>query len=292
MSTDLTNVLQTLMNLFLVLFVVGSMLAMGLNLTINQIISPLKNLRFVAFALIGNFVLVPAAGWGIATVFGLDDSLATGLIIVSVVAGAPFLPKLVQMAKGEIASGVALMVLLMVTTIVYAPIVIPILVSGASVDAWAIAKPLIVLMLIPLAIGLLVRARWGNVADEIEGPAGQISNLSLAALLVLGIGLNFSQVLSLIGTGGIIAAVVFVAAAFVIGWLLASPGFENRSVMALGTAQRNLSAAMTIAAANFASDPNVLVMVIVTALILMVMLLPSAGELGRHSPDTAATPST
>jgi hypothetical protein len=41
------------------LFVVTSMLAMGLSLTIPQIIQPLKNVRLVILALLANFVLVP-----------------------------------------------------------------------------------------------------------------------------------------------------------------------------------------------------------------------------------------
>ena len=39
-----------------------------------------------------------------------------------------------------------------------------------------------------------------------------------------------------------------------------------RSVMGLSTAQRNLSAAMLVAAQNFSSDPNVLVMVMLVAI--------------------------
>ena len=40
-------------------FVVSSMLAMGLSLTIQQIIEPLKNVRMVLVALVVNFVAVP-----------------------------------------------------------------------------------------------------------------------------------------------------------------------------------------------------------------------------------------
>lgn len=287
MSTDFTDFLNVLTNLFLVLFVVGSMLSLGLSLTVAQIIEPLKNVRFVVMALVANFVLVPAAGWAIANVLQLDDSLATGLIIVSVVAGAPFLPKLVQMAKADVASGVALMVLLMVVTIVYAPLVIPILVSGASVDVLAIAKPLIMLMLLPLGIGFVVKARWQAVADEIEGPATQISNLGLVGLVVLVVVLNFSSVLSLIGTRSIIAAILFVAISLIIGWFLSEKGRSARAVMGLGTAQRNLAAAMTIATANFASDPDVLVMIVVTSMIMIVALLGTAGELGKQAAKTA-----
>ena len=47
------------------LFVVTSMLAMGLNLTMTQIVQPLKNIRLVVLALLANFVLVPLLAYGI-----------------------------------------------------------------------------------------------------------------------------------------------------------------------------------------------------------------------------------
>lgn len=287
MSTDLSDFFNVLTNLFLVMFVVGSMLSLGLGLTINQILDPLKNVWFVVLALVANFVLVPALGWAIAEVFQLDDSLTTGLIIVAAVAGAPFLPKLVQMAKGDVPSAVALMVLIMVVTIAYAPIVIPMLVPGASVDAWAIAEPLLVMMLLPLAIGLFVKARWQAVADEIIGPVAQISNIGLVGVVVLLVALNFSSVMSLIGTRGILAAILFTVGAFLIGWFVSEKGRSARSVMGLGTGQRNLAAAMTVATANFASDPNVTAMVVVTALIIIIAMLAVGGELGRHAEKPA-----
>ena len=41
------------------LFVVTSMLAMSLSLSVQQMTQPLKNIRLVILALLANFVLVP-----------------------------------------------------------------------------------------------------------------------------------------------------------------------------------------------------------------------------------------
>ena len=139
-----------------VLFVVTSMLAMGMSLTMAQIIQPLKNARLVILALLANFVLVPLLAYAITLLIPFEQSLQIGLVVLATAAGAPFLPKLVQGAKGDIAFGVGLMVLLMVVTIAYIPIVLPLLLAGVQVNPWDIAQSLIVLMLIPLAIGLLI----------------------------------------------------------------------------------------------------------------------------------------
>src|SRR5512136_554105 len=103
------------------LFVVASMLAMGMSLTTAQILQPLKNARLVILALVANFVLVPLLAFVITKVIPLDQSLQIGLIVLSTVAGAPFLVKEVQAAKGNLALGVGLMFMLMVVTIFYVP---------------------------------------------------------------------------------------------------------------------------------------------------------------------------
>jgi BASS family bile acid:Na+ symporter len=55
-----------------------------------------------------------------------------------------------------------------------------------------------------------------------------------------------------------------------------------RSVMGLGTAQRNLSAAMLVAVQNFSDDPNVLLMVMLVAILGLVLLGIVAGEMGKR----------
>ncbi len=156
------DLLTLIMNLSTLVFVVTSMLAMGLSLTLAEIGAPLRNARLVIAALAANFVLAPLVAYLIIAIFPLGDGLKIGLILVSTAAGAPFLPRLAQIAKANLAFSVGLMVLLMVVTIAYMPLVLPWLIQGVSVNPWSIARPLILLMLIPLASGLLVRTGYRN----------------------------------------------------------------------------------------------------------------------------------
>jgi predicted Na+-dependent transporter len=271
------------------LFIVSSMLAMGMSLTTAQIVQPLKSARFVLLALLANFVLVPLLAYAITLVIPLEQSLRIGLIVLATAAGAPFLPKLVQGARGNIAFGVGLMVLLMVVTIFYMPIVLPLLLPGASVNPWDIAKSLIVLMLIPLAIGLLLRSHSPDTAAHWQPVMSRISSLAILVLLVVGLGLNISNLIDLIGSLGIVALLIFIAGSFLVGFLLGGREPGVRSVMALGTAQRNVSAAILVSVQNF-SGTNTLAFVLVAAILLLLILLSTARRLGarREAPATAA----
>jgi BASS family bile acid:Na+ symporter len=281
--------LTVIVQLSALVFVLASMLAMGLSLTIPQIVEPLKNVRLVGTALVVNFVVIPLLVWGIQAVLDLDSTIYIGLVLMATAAGAPFLPKLAQAAKGSTAFSVGLMVLLMVVTIAYMPVVLPWMLrdvgQDVTVDAWAIAKSLIVALLIPLAIGLFAKWRWPDMADGLSPLMSQVSTFAVMLLLVGAIVLQWDAIVSLFGTGGVLAIVLFEVAALVVGYLAGGSDPAVRSVMGLGTAQRNLSAALVVGAQNFTDTPMVLTTVVVAGIIGLVILLPAAGELGRRNAE-------
>jgi predicted Na+-dependent transporter len=280
----MTEILATLAQLSVLVFVIGSMASMGLSLKMSHIIAPLKNARLVILALVANFVLVPLVAILITLVIPLDEPVRIGLILLATAAGAPFLPKLAEVAKGSTAFSVGLMVLLMVVTIIYLPIVLPLLLGGVEVNPWDIAQSLIVMMLIPLAIGLIINARYEETAAKIQPTFGQASNIALLVLTVLGLVLNFQAMIGLVGSLGILAGIIFIVLSLVAGYLLGMVGSSDgaiRSVMGLGTAQRNISAALVVAAQNF--DTNVITYLMVIAVIGLVILMPAAGELGKRA---------
>lgn len=273
----------------MLVFVVSSMLAVGLSLTIAQILDPLRNGRLVSLALLANFVLLPLAAIGIARLLRLDQSLGVALLLLGSAAGAPFLPKLASIAKGSLAFAVGLMVLLMVLTVGYMPLVLPLLLKGVSVDPMKIARSLVLLMLLPLVVGLVVRVRYAQAAGRAASLLNRLSTLSLVLMIVLLLVTNVRNILDLFGTRGVIASALFLIVGFGLGWLLGGPAAGTKSVLALGTAQRNIAAALVVAGQNF-SDPKVVVMVVVVAIVGLLLLLPLARRVAPDQPVDSGTP--
>jgi bile acid:Na+ symporter, BASS family len=278
----LMNLLSKAATVAMLSFVVSSMLAMGAGLTVARIIEPLRNVRLVLLALFANFVLMPIGAVALAKVLRLEEPFGVGLLLLGCAAGAPFLPKLAELAKGNLAFAVGIMVLLMVVTVGYLPIVLPLLLSGVTIDPWKIARSLILLMLLPLAAGLALKAYYDGLAAQVKPILDWISNVSLILLVLLITAANIDKVLQVFGTFGILAGLLFIALGVVIGWLLGGPDVDNKRVMALGTGQRNIAAALVVASESF-DDPKVVVMVIVVAIVGLVILMPLARALAeRH----------
>jgi bile acid:Na+ symporter, BASS family len=275
------ELLQKATSVAMLIFVLSSMLAMGLGLTVSQIITPLRHARLVVLSLLANFVLMPLAAIALAALLQLDQPLGVGLLLLGTAAGAPFLPKLAQIAEGNLAFAVGLMVLLMVVTVGYLPLVLPVLLPGVAVNPARIARSLFLLMLLPLAGALAMKARFAVAAARTKPVLDRVSNLSLMLLVVLITAANINNVLAVFGTYGILAGLLFIAVGFGLGWLLGGPGMDTRRVLALGTAQRNIAAALVVGSQSF-RDPKVVVMVVVVAIVSLLVLMPLSRLLAKR----------
>jgi BASS family bile acid:Na+ symporter len=283
------EILQQASSVAMLTFVISSMLAMGSSLTLGQIVTPLRNARLVTLALLANFVLMPLAAVALARLLQLDEPLGVGLLLLGSAAGAPFLPKLAQLSRGNLAFAVGLMVLLMVITVGYLPLVLPLLLPGVAVNPAKIARSLLLLMLLPLAVALVVRARFAEVAARVKPALDRLSNLSLILLGLLITLANMNSVLAVFGTRGILAGLLFIAIGLAIGGLLGGPDENTRRVLALGTSQRNIAAALVVGSQSF-SDPKVVVMVVVVAIVSLLILMPLSRKLARHQSGEAESP--
>jgi BASS family bile acid:Na+ symporter len=253
-------------------FVVATMFGTGLKLTLQQIWQPLRNIRLVFLSLLTNFVLVPLFVYLLLQVIPINEPVKDGFIIMALASGPPALPKLAQIVKGNLAFSTGLMLMLMFGTIFYMPIVLPLVLQGVEVNSWDIAKPLILMMLTPLGIGLLIKAKYQDIALNLQTITFKISNFGL--LLGLGVRLivHFNEILVLLKTGVIFICAIFIIFSFTVGYLLGGPGIDTQRVLGVGTAQRNFAAALLIGTSNF-DNPNVISVIMVTSLLMMVSVL-------------------
>ena len=278
----MSEIIGSLTNAFTLAFVVTSMFGLGLGLTVGDILRPLRNVRLILMSLIVNFLIVPAVAFAYINLLPLDRDLQIGLVLMSAVAGAPLALKAAQLARGDVEFAVTLVTLQVVATVIYLPLALPLLIPGMEVDAIAIAMPLVLQILLPLGMGLLMNARYDEEAEMTRPVMAEISNISLAVMLVLNLG-NIDAVLGLIGTGAIAGILILIATGAITGYLLGGPTLQTRRTLSLASGQRNFAAAFVIAGGSFGHLPNVLVLLLAAALISMIVILPLAGEFGRRA---------
>ena len=262
-------------------FVISSMFSVGLGLSLSQIVDSLRSRRLIVSALVANFIVVPTLSYLITKLIPLNESFVIGMLLLGTGAGAPFLPKLAEFAKGNLAFAVGLMVMLMTFTIVYMPVVLPLLIPAAHVSSWSVAKPLVTVMFPPLALGLLVRGCSEAHAKHWEPYLRRASTFALVLAVVLVLWANYSELHRTIDFNAIASGVLLILVSFGCGFALGGRTPDLRNVLAFGTAQRDISAALLVAVKTF-SDSRIAVMLVLMILLGVFLEIPIALVLGRY----------
>lgn len=257
-------------------FAVTSMLSVGLGATVAEIVGRLSNPGVLARILIPNFLVVPLVALGVLQLLPLDRPLRIALLLLATAAGAPILIKLIEVAEGRLERSAILLVAVLPVTVLYMPFVVPVLVPEATVNAAAIALPLVLTMLLPLAVGLLVHARRNEWARRLRPLLPPLSTVALLVFVAATVWVGAGAIADLFGEGTpILAAFVVIMCAFVTGYGFGGRRRQVREVLGLGTAQRNIAAAMVVATESF-HNPRVTVMVVVTSMLALAVLFPIA----------------
>ncbi|MDH4283627.1 MAG: bile acid:sodium symporter [Myxococcales bacterium] len=270
------DALKLTLDIAIAVFIAGALFTAGLEVTLEQVFTPLRNRRIVGRALLANVVLAPLFIYGMSIVFPLDRPYRIGVLLYGIASGAPYTPRLVGVAAGDVPSSIGLTMLLTVLTILYMPLVLPILVPGTEIGIWEIAKPLLLQMFVPLVAGLGVRHVSHRTASALRRPSNLIVNLSAAVFLVLAVVLHHQELRATIGTGAVTSAVVLTLVTFVLGYLLGTGGAKGKVTLGLLTTARNIGAAATIATANFKDDPRVLITIAVCMFVVFALAFPVA----------------
>jgi BASS family bile acid:Na+ symporter len=263
-------------------FVISTMLNVGLTQKPSDIAGHLKNWTFVVKMLLANFLFAPLLMIVALHFAPFDPPLKAGLLIFSLGAGAPLLIKLTQTAEHDVSLGAAVMMLLTVVTVVYMPIVLPLVLSGVSVDAVSVAKSLLLQLLLPIGIGMLLAQFLPGVVKKLQPWIARLGNIALYALIVVTLVGYYPNLLEIVGQGAFLVGLAFVGAAFGLGYLAGAGKDHLEDIGGLGTAQRNTAAGVIIALENF-SNPNVLVMLTLANMLGIVMLLFIARALSRDN---------
>ena len=244
-------------NVLVTIMLIEMMAAVGLSVSLADLIGVVRNRRLVLQAGLANYVCVPVVTVGLLMLLHPADPLvAAGFLILAVCPGAPFGPSCTQIAKGNVPIAVGLMVLLAGSSAIAAPLLLGFLLPWISgdetlrVDCVRIVGTLLVTQLLPLCGGLGLRHWCPGLAERLQKPANLVSALLGFATVGLILVTQF-RLLSEIGPGGWAGMSALWIASVASGWLLGGPAAENRKAMALTTCLRNVGVGLVIVTGSF-----------------------------------------
>lgn len=224
----------------------------GLLVNRDHLRAVLADRGLLGRAFLANFILVPVFGVLLTRAFRLSDPIATGILLMAISPGVPFVVLSGGRKKGgSLGLAVSLAFLMPALSIITVPITAHFVLPGTAVSTASIVVSLFVFQLIPLLLGIWVTERAPEISTRLQR---LFALISLAMLLVL-VALLAQHVVASItteyGSRGMMASLTIVLLSLLTGWLLGGTDRAYRWTLGVGTALRNVGLASVIATTTF-----------------------------------------
>jgi bile acid:Na+ symporter, BASS family len=264
--------MQRAIDTAIVVFVTSTTFSLGLRVPRDKLLRAVRDFRLLVGGSLINALLVPAVGVAIAELFGLSDGLREGFVLIALSPGAPYAVKLVEIARGSLASTVGLLILLQLVALVSVPLLTGLFVqSPAPIDFGKVLSSILLLQLAPLFVGLAIQ-NTSRRAPALDIAAAAVSNLSFALVVILVVIADWPRIADLLAARALFATVALLAAALVIGYVIGGPGPAARRSYALLCSARKGGLALIVATATFGSESVAVLMIVAFALVELVVL--------------------
>lgn len=172
------------------------MASLGLTLTVADFKRVATQPRGVFIGLANLFVVAPLLAFAVAELYGLEPLFAVGLVLLGASPGGTMANLLTHLARGDTALSITMTALSSVAAAITVPVYLALAVAhfdapvGDDVQAVGIAAQVLAITIVPLALGMLVRARrtaWADAHQE------QVKRVALVAFLLVVVGAVASE---------------------------------------------------------------------------------------------------
>ncbi|MGB3648267.1 MAG: bile acid:sodium symporter [Desulfobulbales bacterium] len=280
----MSDILDLFFKISLAIFMAGSLLEMGLRINLQDAFRGLRNFRFVAHTLVWSFIICPALAFAITRVIPLEPPYAIGLILLGMAPCAPFVPLLVDKAKGDLGFTAAFMVLASVGTVICMPFTVPLLAKGLTTSAWAIAKPLLIVVLLPMAAGVILRRKSDPLATKMLPIVKKGAGLAGLIWCVLCLIIYGKSLLGVVGELAVASELLFFALIFAgTYWLGFGLRHEQKIVLSVGVTTRNLGACLAPLLSVPDMDQRATLMIVLALPIMVIVSVLGTKWSGRFA---------
>ncbi len=245
--------LEPLPRILTYLFLVSTMLAIGLTVTGADILAAVRDRRSMGRVLLANLVFVPALGYLLIVFTPLSSGAKLAIALLALAPGGLTAIQFTDKVKGSLAFAAAVAFVLTLLSIAVTPILIKILLpleTGLDLPFMRIILFVLLYLLLPLVVGFGIRNGLEKTAKGLAKIMLIVSNISFVATILLTSALK-KEAMGAVGKTGLLAMVAFIIFSMIIGWWMGGAEKGNRRVLAIATSMRNAGLCLLVAMRMF-----------------------------------------
>ena len=187
---DITSIIgQILLPISLSIIMFG----MGLSLVSRDFTRLFTYPKAVLIGLCNQLLFLPLIGFTIVVLFGLNPSMAIGVMIISICPGGPTSNLITQVSRGNIGLSVTLTALASLITVFTIPILLSKFIAYFSGDTDVVIQipiletmlQILVITVIPVSIGMMIRKRREAFALRMEKPMRTASTVLFVIIFLI-----------------------------------------------------------------------------------------------------------
>lgn len=259
--------------------------SLGLGATFDDADYLLKRPRLLLRSVVAISIVVPAFAALLAGALPLTPSAKFGIVLMAVSPVPPILPGKELKLGGRKSYIYGLLVAVSLLSIVIVPLTVSLLSAAFRADArispGAVARLMLGSVMLPLAIGMLIR----RIAPSLAQRAAPVVSRLAGILLIVGV-LPILVAIApaiwrLVGDGTLLAIMAVVIVGLLAGHYLGGPDPRDRATLAISSAMRHPGIALLIAGANF-TDPQITAAILLFLIVALVVTLPYQTWSKRH----------
>ena len=239
----------------------ASVFALGLEASIRDLTGLLRKPQQLIKAIVPIYIVMPLLAGLIIFFFGqLHPAVKIALFALSVSPIPPLLPKKQLKAGATESYVIGLLVAMSLLAIAVVPLLIELFEIAfqqpAGLEPAIVANIVLTVILLPLVLGLGARYILLKFLKEasVEKGAAILSSIA-TVLLIIGVLVilvkSLPAIISLIGNGTVIAALIFIVVGLAVGYGFGGPDPDDRNALAVSTVSRHPGMALAIAGVNF-----------------------------------------
>lgn len=178
------------------------MLGLGLSLTLADFARVLKQPKAVIIALLCQLVLLPAICFGLVLAFQLSPILAVGMMMLAASPGGTTANLYSHLFRGDIALNISLTAVNSVIAVITLPIITNFAIAYFQPFddrlglQWSKALEVFAIVLLPVALGMIVRRFWPKFAAGMDKPVRIASVVILVVVIAGAVASNWTLLVS------------------------------------------------------------------------------------------------
>ncbi len=289
------HLFNAIFNAGLVVMLLTLISSLGMTFSVKQILEPVRRVWLLVGLIVVNSGLAPLVAIGVCHLFPLTGQARVGVEIVTIAAAGPACMKACELAKrADMAMAVSFTVVLQLVNIVVAPLWAKGIVTGATVNPWSIVVDLLLLVLLPLAVGLILRSRYPEHRDGWKAGLEKVSNIALYIAIGFALAANWKAVVTILGSWVILASAVIVIVYIVLGWAVAFRNRQAAVTISMISAMRFTPIGLVVISTVLHNQGAYLTPALMFALVDTIIPFVAGAELGKyltraeHKPAPAA----